>query len=130
MARFNYKITAEYLRKNCTYNKRTGILKWKKAAPERRESLVIGCLHPAGYLVTAMRRRHYRVHRLIWLYVTGAWPKKHIDHEDGNRANNKWKNIRDATPSLNGANQRLSKNNKTGFKGVHARKNLFVAQIT
>jgi hypothetical protein len=58
-------------------------------------------------------------HRLAWLYMTGVWPTKDIDHQDRNRQNNKWKNLREATFSQNKAN--ASKNyNKSGYKGAYS----------
>jgi hypothetical protein len=41
-----------------------------------------------------------------------------IDHRDGNRANNRWSNLRLATQSENSANRHRHINNTSGFKGV------------
>jgi len=62
-------------------------------------------------------RIDYRLHRLIWFYVTGKVPDK-IDHIDGDGLNNKWKNLRSVTIIKNLQNQRINKNNKSGFNGV------------
>jgi hypothetical protein len=50
--------------------------------------------------------------------MTGEWPEHEIDHEDLNKINNKWKNLRQATGSQNKANIRAQANNKLGVKGV------------
>lgn len=55
--------------------------------------------------------------RVIWAMQTGAWPVALVDHRDTDRSNNRWGNLRAATYSENGKNQRRSKVNK-GFKGV------------
>jgi hypothetical protein len=54
------------------------------------------------------------MHRLI----IGADPRQKVDHWDGDGLNNRRDNLRVASTSQNGANQRISMNNTTGFKGV------------
>jgi len=46
-----------------------------------------------------------------------------IDHKDMNKLNNRRKNLRCCTQSLNGANADAPKNNKSGYKGVYWHKN-------
>ena len=60
----------------------------------------------------------YYSHILAWFYMTGAWPSRDIDHENTNSSDNRWKNLRLATASQNGANARLNKTNTSGHKGV------------
>ena len=49
--------------------------------------------------------------------MTGVWPNL-VDHADGNKDNNQWDNIRDATREQNGQNQRLRIDNQSRLKGV------------
>lgn len=61
-------------------------------------------------------------HRLAWLYMTGEWPRQEIDHIDGDRANNKWLNLRDVDHATNMQNRRVAQsNNVGGFLGVSRR---------
>src|ERR1700730_16891152 len=39
-----------------------------------------GGSRPDGYLRIGIGYQRYLAHRLAWLYMTGAWPKKAIDH--------------------------------------------------
>lgn len=75
-----------------------------------------------GYLTGDIFDRKHYAHRVIWALVTGAWPKHQIDHENHNRADNKWLNLRDATNVQNGRNQSRAKNNTTGVTGVSFKK--------
>ena len=63
-------------------------------------------------------RQRYKAHRLAWLYMTGAWPKEFIDHINGNKTDNAFRNLRDCSRSENAQNRRGSRNSKSGVKGV------------
>lgn len=73
---------------------------------------------PKGYRVVCVFDLRFLVHQVIWLMMTGKWPKRLIDHRDTNRSNNRWKNLRLATFTQNLANQNARSNNSTGHKGV------------
>jgi hypothetical protein len=47
----------------------------------------------------------YYSHRLAWFYMTGKWPPQDLDHEDTDKSNNAWDNLRLATDSQNNANK-------------------------
>lgn len=60
----------------------------------------------------------YKHHRIIWLWMTGEWPEGLIDHRDRDAMNNRWGNLRDATPSINSHNQDMHGNNTSGTSRV------------
>lgn len=62
--------------------------------------------------------RKYEVHRLIWLYMIGEWPKDQVDHRDTDKTNNRWSNLREATVAQNSHNVSKRSRNKSGYKGV------------
>jgi hypothetical protein len=63
-------------------------------------------------------------HRVIWEMHYGPIPDgMHVDHENGDKADNRIGNLRLATRSQNKANEKLRKDNKSGFKGVYRREN-------
>jgi len=60
----------------------------------------------------------FLTHRLVWFYKTGSWPKQQIDHIDRNQMNNRFENLRDVSNSVNQHNTGVSRNNKSGIKGI------------
>jgi hypothetical protein len=65
--------------------------------------------------------------------MTGEWPGGVIDHINGNRADNRWQNLRPSDATLNQQNQRKAKTgNITGLLGVALCKESgkYIAQIT
>ena len=89
------------------------------------------CAGDLQYFATEIHGKQYKVHRLIWLWMTGEMPEKDIDHEDGNGLNNVWSNLRKATRSENMRNARMRSDNKSGQSGVsfHARSKKWRAAI-
>ncbi len=63
--------------------------------------------------------KRYKMHRLAFLYMTGEWPEKDIDHINGDTSDNRWCNLRDVAHQENlGNRSNLTKTNKTGHVGV------------
>ncbi len=70
-----------------------------------------------GYLQGRIFGRLYYAHRIIWRMETGDIPND-IDHINGDRADNRWKNLRNVSRQVNLRNRALSSNNRTGAHGV------------
>jgi hypothetical protein len=58
-----------------------------------------------GYIRIAINGERYKAHRLAFLYMTGTWPEKEVDHINRDKTDNSWDNLRDATKSENMRNQ-------------------------
>ena len=91
-----------------------------------------GKLCGKGYLQTSINGASYMLHRLAWVIMTGSGTMHQIDHIDGNKTNNAWVNLREATQSQNLCNTGANRNNSLGFKGVnrHNKTGKFQARIT
>ena len=81
--------------------------------------------------ITIDGERHY-LHRLAWLYMTGTWPADEIDHINGCRTDNSWRNLRHVSRQANAQNLRnIRANNKSGITGVSwdSARNKWVSRI-
>ena len=84
-----------------------------------------------GYVYIAIHNRKYFAHRLAWFYVHGVWPKEQIDHVNGDKTDNRFCNLREATHQQNSGNKKAYKNNSSGVKGVawDASRELWMAYV-
>jgi len=124
-------ITQDRLKALMRYDPETGVFRWR-ARPKYtrlRAGDIAGSVNGDGYLHTKIGGECYKMHRLAFLYMTGEFPPDsiQIDHIDQNRHNNRWSNLRLATPEQNAVNTRQV-SNRTGYRGVVARGDKFYAQ--
>jgi len=108
------------------YDPATGLLTWEVNSTKDFSQIgkQAGSLDVHGYRQVKFLGKMCKGHRLIWLYMTGEWPAKQIDHKDGVRSNNRWGNLRLATGHQNNQNQHNPRtDNTSGFLGVSYNKN-------
>jgi hypothetical protein len=72
-----------------------------------------------GYLQIEIININTRSHIIAWALHYGLYPSDELDHINGDRADNRIVNLREATRSQNNMNTALAKNNTSGAKGVH-----------
>lgn len=111
-----------------SYDPETGIFVWRHDIRLKTGALRIaagdraGSAHPRGYrqiqIVLDDKPIGMKEHRLAWLFVHGEWPADQIDHINGDRADNRIANLREATNSQNMMNRKLNANSQSGIKGV------------
>jgi hypothetical protein len=99
------------------YDAQTGVLHWRVRRKGVNSSMVAG-VQNRGYIVVRIDGELFLAHRIIWKLVTGDDPVDRIDHEDMNRSNNSWSNLREADNGKNMMNAGLRKDNSTGAKSV------------
>lgn len=83
-----------------------------------------------GYRTVCIQWEAYKEHRLIWLLVTGGWPRTGLDHVNGVKDDNRFDNLREADQSENGQNIAAPCTNTSGFIGVSPSKGKWAATIT
>lgn len=116
-------ITQDYLKQIFEY--KNGKLIWKLKVSRKNNIGQIAGTKTVNlnnrYKVVGLNNKNYLLHRLIFAWHYGIFPKE-IDHIDGNVLNNKIENLRIATHEENQRNGKLRKNNNSGCKNVSYRK--------
>jgi hypothetical protein len=106
------------IRKLFLYDPASGELRWQSAGRGRVKTKSAGTKLSNGYIGVVVGPRRYLAHRLCWAVHYGAWPIDQIDHINGDKTDNRIKNLREATNSQNGKNLKLSARNTSGVSGV------------
>lgn len=130
-ARFEKWITEARLKELLHYDPETGVFEWRIKRPNGiKVGDMAGSLNSNGYIYISLDGKTYVAHRLSWLYIAGAWPADQIDHINGIKHCNSFKNLREATHSINLQNQRKARSdNALGILGVRAYGKRFGAHI-
>lgn len=124
-------LTHERLKDVLRYEVATGIFTWKKILSNRgARGSIAGWDDTIGRRVIRIDKKNYFAHRLAFLYMMGRWPSDQIDHINGDWADNRWKNLREATASENHRNSLARSNNKLGIKGVRFQAGKYEVNIT
>lgn len=124
MKPFLSHLSAKFIRDAVHYDPITGVFHWRYRIGmysnwnSKWAGKEISYFNSRGYLKIRLDGSIYLGHRVAWIYMTGQWPDRYVDHDDTNTRNNRWANLRLATPSQSGANRNRFKNNTSGLKGV------------
>lgn len=101
-----HPFTADQLRAEFIYCPLTGVFARKiKRVHNSNMGDIPRQLEPHGYLTISVLGKKCYAHRLAWLYVTGNWPMSRLDHKNGDRADNRFDNLREATHQQNSINR-------------------------
>lgn len=101
---------------------------WKRWNKEHADKRAFCTRHPDGYRYGVIRRKIYMTHRVVWKLTTGKEPPLILDHKNGDRANNRFRNLRPASTNQNCMNRRLTKA-RSGRRGVYQERTKWKAQI-
>jgi hypothetical protein len=113
-------LTQSYVRHLFDYNLETGVLTWRIQRGHMRPGDIAGTLSSNGYYsVNFIDGGQFLNHTLIWLWMTGDYPKQSIDHNDRNTLNNAWINLRLVPNYVNSLKGKTPISNTSGVKGVH-----------
>ena len=98
-----------YLKSILHYDPHKGEWPWTWLVTKNHKSAMKGDLagtieQHGNYLKIRINRKEYPSSNLAWLYMTGKWPTKLVDHKDRNSMNDRWDNFREVTHSQNAVN--------------------------
>ena len=109
-----------YLQKDFTYYPSTGLFVRHKPSYSRQSNTTVilskgycGRIGKDGYISMSYNNRTYKAHRLIWKYMTGKDPDI-MDHINGDKFDNRWRNLRNVDAILNSRNARAPLDNPNG----------------
>jgi len=116
-------ITQERLKELLHYDPDTGFFRWiAKSSTSTLIGSIAGCSDSKGYWKININQKRYRAHRLVWLYVFGAFPNSLIDHMNRNKSDNSLNNLRLVTYSENNQNHKINNRNTSGVTEVYFHK--------
>lgn len=102
------------------YNPDTGAFLWRRAYYYQQAGSEAG-LRPSGptnYCQVKLLGTVYPCSRLIWIYMTGAWPEGNVLYKDNDRLNLKWENLYIGTANQTQYHRTMNSNNSSGVKGA------------
>jgi len=87
-------ITADIARHHLAYNKHTGLLTWNRdRSRTAKAGDEAGCQTSNGAIIVGIEGRMYSAARVIWLMVTGEWPRGRLRFKDDDPRNLRWNNL-------------------------------------
>lgn len=101
------KIVDKLVEKYFSYNHKTGkIINIYKRCDKILIGDEPGSLSDGGYIIISVKNNKIRAHRLAWRLYYKNWPKKQLDHINGNRSDNRICNLRETSQRENCQNRK------------------------
>jgi hypothetical protein len=100
-------ITISYLRDRLEFDPTKGEFRWRSSRYKGRVGMRAEVKSRDGYLSITLNRYPIPAHRIAWVFEHGEWPTGGIDHINGDRIDNRPKNLRVVSQLMNAQNRRL-----------------------
>jgi len=103
------------------FNYINGELHWSDNAPQKVRGKLAGSINSKGYRKIECGGKKYGAHQIVFALHHGYIPE-YVDHINGDKADNRIENLREATKAENGYNRTNLPTNTSGMKNVSYRK--------
>jgi HNH endonuclease len=123
-------MTRPIIGRGIQYDPETGIFTWLDGLKNQWAGGRAGSIYKNGYRYIEFDGERWRAGRLAWLLVTGQRPTKQIDHINGDKGDDRFINLREASNGENKRNSGLRVDNTSGYKCVSRRKDKWVAVVS
>lgn len=112
-------ITQDLLRKHFKFNPKTGSISWLLPTSWRvKVGDEAGSVTVQGYRTIRLFGTLTPAHWLMWFNKHGYWPTEELDHKNGNRQDNRLRNLREGTKLVQSQNQKKYVTNTSGHPNV------------
>ena len=112
-------IDQKTLKENLHYNPDSGLfIRLTSNSNRIKVGDIAGSATSDGYIRMCVLGKHYKAHRLAFLWMTGEFPEE-CDHINHVKDDNRWSNLRSVTRTQNNQNHSIQSNNTSEFVGVY-----------
>jgi hypothetical protein len=111
-------ITQERLKKIFSYDPETGIFTRRFKTSNSSKLGVVTTQDSAGYIQFSVDAISKRAHQWAFLYMENYIPDQ-VDHDNRNKSDNRWCNLKPSNDKLNRKNMPKRKDNLSGVTGVY-----------
>lgn len=111
----------ELLLRCMAYEPETGAFTYLVNSGSRSAGDVAASVCRLGYARFKIGGHTIAGHRAAFVFMLGRWPTHFVDHINGVRSDNRWVNLREATPAGNSQNRPVQWNSTSGIRGVRCR---------
>jgi hypothetical protein len=142
-------MNSDLIRRYVTYNPETGLFVWKERSvaeftlcqstsasricsawnARHAGNRAFCTVNSAGYFYGRIHRVSFAAHRVAYALHHGYSPHGHIDHINGDRADNRIINLRDVDPWMNSKNCKRRSDNTSGATGIRHVNGRYSAEI-
>jgi hypothetical protein len=113
------RLTHERVLELFDYDAATGNLLWRKPTSNAvKVGDVVGVVATNGRRYLKVDNENHMVHRVVWFFHKGEWPKYHLAPVDKDYLNTRLENLVEQTPRETIKKGGLRSTNTTGVKGV------------